>query len=564
MVVAGAIITGRLVRLACRRHLRDLEEGPKRGLRWDPAASERAIDFFRFLRHFEGPKAGKPVELELWQCFAIGSVFGWKRADGTRRFRRAFTEIGKKNGKSLIAAGLAILLAFFDGEAGAQVYAAATKREQARIVWNAAKVMVEKSPDIRRRIRTRALSIFSPRTLSFFRPLSKETKGEDGINPHGVIVDEIHRIEDRGLYDLLGESFGARAQPLFYQITTAGSVGPSVWAEEHDYAAKVLEGIIDDDALFAYIANLDPDDDPFDEAVWIKANPNLGVSVRIDDMRERAQEARNKPGKLNSFLRLRLNKRTQSETAWMTPEQWTSNGDQPKALAGRTAYAGLDLGSRSDLAALIVVTEETDDAGELEAIDVHCRFWVPIEAIAERTRRDRVPYQQWVDEGWILATPGNVTDYDAIRIEINRLGGAEELPADLEDDDDTDDDAGGQGEPDWADIYEIGYDPHDATQLSTQLQADGFRLVRVMQSTGEMDAPVKEIERLISARKLRHGNNPVLGWMVSNTVMVADAAGRRRPDKEKAREKIDGVPALLMAIKRWMANAGGDDEWTAE
>lgn len=555
-VVAGQIITGRLVRLACERHLRDLAGAGERGFYWHPDRSEWAIGFFRFVRHFEGPKAGKPVELELWQAFCIGSLYGWLRADGTRRFRRSFTEVGKKNGKSLIAGGIGILDGFFNNEAGAQVYAAATKREQAKLVWGAAKTMVEKSPVLRGRIRTRALSIFSPRTRSFFRPLSKETKTEDGINPSTVIVDEIHRIEDRDLIDLLSESFGARANPLLYMITTAGSVGPSIWAEEHDYAEKVLEGIVVDDALFAYIANLDQGDDPMDEAVWIKANPNLGVSVRLDDLRERAQDAREKPGKLNSFLRLRLNVRTQSETRWLLAEEWAANGADPGALGGRLAYGGLDLGSRSDLAAFVGIlpiagADDSDDS--LEAIDIIAKFWIPADAVDERTRRDRVPYRQWVDEGWIIATPGNVTDYDRIRADLNAFIGA-----------DVDADEQGADGDDFADLYELGYDPHDATQLSTQLTSDGFRLVRIIQSTGEMDAPVKEVERLVSARKLRHGQNPVLGWMVANTVMVADASGRRKPDKEKAREKIDGVPALLMAIKRWMANAGLEEEWTAE
>lgn len=534
---------GKWVILAAKRHLRDLKDGHKRGLTWRPDLAERAIDFFGFVNHFEGPKAGTPVELEPWECFIIGAVFGWLRADGTRRFRRAFTEVAKKNGKTLIAGGVGLLLAFFDGEAGAQVYSAATKRDQAKLVWNAAKTMTEKSPALRSRLQTRALSIFDPHSTSSFRPLGRDYGGEDGINPNGVIVDELHRHEDAGLVGLLSESFGARSNPLLWEITTAGTVGESVWAEEHDYAEKVLEGIIQDDALFAVIYALDKGDDPFDEATWPKANPNLGVSIRIDDMRERAQEAQAKPSKLNDFKRLRLNIRTQSLTRWLTHELWERGDASPGLLAGRLAYGGLDLGARADLAAFLAVLPAEDGF-----VDIVCRFWLPEDAIAERVRKDRVPYDKWVKDGFIETTPGNVTDYDTIRTDLNRFIGVSDNEEEI---------------TEFADLYDMGYDPHDATQLATQLQADGFRLVRIIQSTTEMDAPIKEVERLALSGKLRHGGHPVLAWMVDNTVMAYDASGRRRPDKEKAKERIDGVPALLMAIKRWMANAGAEDVWTA-
>jgi phage terminase large subunit-like protein len=550
-VVDGQIVAGRLVRLACERHLRDIEHGHERGLRWDPALSEKAIDFFLFVHHFEGPKAGQPVELELWQCFSVGSIFGWQRWSDEfnrwiRRFRKAFNEVAKKNGKTLTAGGVGLRLAFFDDEAGAQVYAAATKRDQAKIVWGGAKTMTAQSPALRARISARVLSLYDAATASSFRPLGRDAGGEDGINPSAVIIDEEHRHEDRELINVLGQSMGARMQPLLYIITTAGTTGESVWADDHDYAVRVLEGLVDDDALFAVIYTLDEKDDPFDEANWPKANPNLGVSLTWSEMRQRAQEAREMPANLNDFLRLRLDVRTQSTTRWMAPEQWAACSAPVDALAGRLAYGGLDLGSRSDLAAFLAIVPVP---GDDELLDVVCRFWCPEDGVEQRSKRDRVPYDVWVREGWITATPGNVTDYDRIRADLNLFIG-------------VDPDAEEQS-IDFADLYELGYDPHDATQLSTQLQSDGFRLVRIMQSTAELDAAVKEVERLVSSRKLRHGGNPVLAWMVDNALMVQDAAGRRRPDKEKARDKIDGVPALLMAVKRWMANAGAEDVWTA-
>ena len=536
-VVAGEVVTGRLVRLACERHLRDLKHGAERGLRWNPARAERALHLFDFLRHFEGPKAGQVIVLEPWQCFDIGAPFGWERwnADAgrwVRRFRKVFTEVGKKNGKSLLAGGIGLLLGFFEQEAGAQVYAAATKRAQAKLVWNAGRVMVQKSPPLRARIRVRALSLFDPATHSSFQPLGRDTKTEDGINPSAVIIDEEHRHEDRSLINLLSESFGARLEPLLWIITTAGTTGESVWAEDHDYAVKVLEGVIEDDALFAYIANLDPADDPFDERTWIKANPNLNVSVFLDDMRQRAKEAQAKPGALNDFLRLRLNVRTQSVTRWLAPEAWASTLEPPEPLSTeRTAYAGLDLGSRNDLAAALLVLPAEDGY-----VDVFARFWCPEEGIAERSKRDHVPYDVWAVQGWITATPGNVTDYDVIRRDLNALA-------------------------DQCYVAEVGYDPYDATQLGTQLRTDGFAMIRIPQSTAEYNEPVKELESLVAESKLCVGENPVLAWMVDNTVMVQDAAGRRKPDKGKARDRIDGVPALLMGLKRLMAHAGDAAEW---
>lgn len=543
-VIAGDVIAGKLVRLAAERHLRDLDTAAVRGLRWNVGKAQRACQFYQFLLHFEGPQAGKPVDLEPWQEFLIGSVFGWQRWDvdsqrWIRRFRRAFVEVAKKNGKSLLAGGIGLLLAFFDGEAGAQVYAAATKRDQAKLVWGAGRTMVEKSPHLRRRIKVRALSLWDPATASRFQPLGKDTKTEDGINPSGVIVDEVHRIEDRSLINLLSDSFGAREQPLIWMITTAGTTGESVWAEEHDYAEQILEGILEDDQLFAFVANLDEGDDPFDEAVWPKANPNLGVSVRWDDMRARAKEAQAKPGALNDFLRLRLNVRTQSTKRWMEPALWKASAAPPAAWGGRLAYGGLDLGSRNDLAAFLLIVPSDDGF-----LDVVCRFWCPEEGIVERSRKDRVPYDAWHRAGLITATPGNVTDFDIIRRDLVAMVNA---PA---------------GEP-WLDIYDVGYDPHDATQLTTQLESDGFRMVRIMQSATELDPAVTELERLLARRTLRHGGHPVLSWMVDNVIMVEDANGRRRPDKRKARERIDGVPALLMALKRYMANAGSEVTWTA-
>lgn len=554
-VVDGEIVAGKKLRLACERHLRDLEEGEARGLRWRPDLSEKVLAWFpAFCVHFEGPKAGQALELAPWQWFLIGVAFGWQRWDEERqlwlrRFRRIFCEVAKKNGKSLIAGGLGLYLAFYDGEPGAKVFAAATKRAQAQLVWGASKVMVQKSRALKSRILVRHLTLSHPRSNSTYIPLGKDTKTEDGINPNGVIVDEIHRHEDDSLIQLLVQSFGARLNPMLWEITTAGTVGISVWSEEHDYAVQVLEGVLEDDSLFAVICNLDDDDDPFDEAVWPKSNPNLGVSVFRSELRERAVEAQSKPGARQEFLRLRMNVRTQSDEKWMVPALWKASSLPGDEWAGRIAYGGLDLGSRSDLAALVLVVPELEPADPpadwQQRLDIFCHFWCPEVGIDRRSQVDRVPYRAWWEAGLLTATPGDVTDYDRIRADVNAIVNPLE-----------------RGTP-FLDVFEVGYDPHDATQLVTQLTADGFQMVKVIQSHGEMDPAVGEVERMLALRRFRHGGHPILAWMVDNTVMVEDAAGRRKADKRRAREKIDGVPALLMAMKRWMANAGSEVTWGA-
>lgn len=543
-VLDGKYVVGRAIKLAAERHLRWIRESekPDSPYRWVPARSEKALDFFRLVNHFEGPLAGTPVELAAWQCFAIGPIYGWRYMDPesgqwSRRIRKAFTEVAKKNGKSLTAGGIGLLEAFFNGEPGAQVYSAATKRDQAKLVWGASKVMVDKSPALRGHVQTRALSLYHDTCL--YRPLGKDTKSEDGINPSCVIVDELHRHEDRSLVDLLTQSFGARSNPLLYIITTAGLVGESVWAEDHDYCIKVLEGVLDDDRLWPVIYNLDDPlkeggDDPFDPNVWAKANPNLGISVRVSDMQERAKEAKEKPGALADFLRLRLNVRTKSENKWLLPEQWNQTNIAHEPMGSRLAYGGLDLGSVLDLSSLIMLTTRSDGQG----VDCFAKFWVPEDGIEDRERRDQVPYRRWVADGWITVTPGGVTDYDYIRKDMAEL--LKEL-----------------------DLWEIGYDQHNATQLAGQLEQDGFVMVKVQQSAAELSSAVTEVERWMSQGRLACGDNPVLRWMADNVVMIEDAQGRRKPDKMKARERIDGISALLDAVKRYVANVGTETDWGA-
>ncbi|MBF8255860.1 MAG: hypothetical protein HW404_368 [Anaerolineales bacterium] len=533
-VVRGRLVTGRLVRLACERHLRDLKQGHKRGIHFDAEAAARAIGFFGILRHSKGEWAGQVFELALWQAFIVGSVFGWMRADGTRRFRTALEEVARKNGKTTMLAGVGLLLAFFDGEPGAEVYAAATKRDQAKICWSEAKRMVQKTPALKSRIQVLTANLHNPATASKFEPLGADGDTTEGLNPHGAIVDELHAHKTRAMVDVLEEATGARRQPLIFHITTAGFNRNSVCYEYHDYSIKVLEGIIDDDTWFAYIAAIDELDEWTDPKCWIKANPNLGISVKLDNLERRCEQAKEAPGRQNAFKRMRLNVWTEQAERWLDMAVWDENDGacDLEDLYGQPCFAGLDMSSTTDLTALELAFPDPD---ETEDLDVLSFFWCPKEGVARRARVDHVPYDVWVEQGHIEATEGNVVDYDHVRRRLNELR-------------------------DDFDIKAVVIDRWNSTQLQTQLQGDGFNVVPMGQGYASMSAPTKELERRIVGRKVHHRGNPVLRWMASNVAAEQDAAGNIKPSKAKSTERIDGISALVMAVDQLIRDEDEDED----
>jgi phage terminase large subunit-like protein len=547
-VVAGRVVAGQLVRRACERHLADLATGHQRGLRWDAAAGEKAITFFLLLRHYKGewgPRPGHPqgdpIRLEPWQMFIVGALFGWKRADGTRRFRSVYVEVAKKNGKTLLAAGIALILGFFDGEAGAEVYSGATKRDQAKLSWTDAVTMVRKNPGLRARIQVNAGSLSDAGSASFFKPLGQDSDTDQGINVHAAIIDELHVHVDRSLLDNLETAASARRQPVIFKITTAGVKRDSVWAEERADAVAVLEGRATDDSMLALIYTLDEGDDPFDEAVWPKSNPNLGVSVNVDFLRQQAEKAKRSPGALAAYLRFRMNVPTAVSTRAIDIDEWDRcagliEGEDGELLAyedwatrvipdGALTDAGLDLASVKDLTALILAHRDAD--GYLNAV---CRFWCPEQGVEQRSRADGVPYADWVRDGYLVATPGNVTDYDYVQVEAKVLA-------------------------DRLDLREIGYDRWNASQLVTDMQADGATLVAVSQTHAGLAAGWRELEKAILEHKLRHGGHPILRWMAGNVEVETDAAGNQKPSKARSTERIDGIVGLTMAVGRVIAHA---------
>lgn len=532
-VLSGKQVSCTWIVKACRRHRHDLQHGHERGLWFDEAAAIKVLLFFSILKHSKGEWAGQVITLEPWQQFLIWSLFGWKQADGTRRFRTGYVEVARKNGKSTLGAGLGLYLLAADDEPGAEVYTAATKRDQARICHLESVRMVAASPRLKKRIKAYKDNLHIAGTASKFEPLGADADTMDGLNVHGAIVDEIHAHKTRDTWDKLDTATGSRRQPLMFGITTAGFDRATLCWQLNDYTQRVLDGFetddgYKDDSFFGLIFTLDKDDDWQDEAVWIKANPNLNISKKLSDLRRKCERAKVMPSAQNSFLRLELNVWTQSSTKWVPWDEWNQCGHAVDwaGLIGRRCYSGLDLSSTLDLTAHVLVFPPDDEDGKYIVL---CRFWIPEDNLHKRVHDDRVPYDAWLRAGWLMATPGNVVDYEWIFADI---------------DDDAHD----------YDLIEVAFDRWGASRVQTVLQDMGLTLVEFGQGFASMSPPMKELERLIRTHQLEHGNNPILTWMADNLVASEDPAGNIKPDKEKSRERIDGMVALIMALDRAMRN----------
>lgn len=548
-VLSGNVPACKWVKQAVKRHKRDLKERKKRGIYFDGVAAQMAIDFFQFLRHSKGEWAGTVVVLEPWQQFHLWVLFGWKwEATGYRRFRISYLEVARKNGKTTEAAGVGLKCFDFDGEPGAEVYTAATKKDQAKIAHSEAVRMVRKSKHLRRRFTVYKDNISCLSTDSKFEPLSKDSDSLDGLNIHCAIVDEVHAHKTRDLWDVIESATGSRRQPLLFAITTAGFNKQSICYELHTYAEQILDGFIEDDSFFALIYTLDEGDEWSNPVNWVKSNPNLGVSVKINDMENQARKAENIPAHLNNFLCKRLNIWTTAETRWIHEGHWKACGLHPFTegdLLGRECYGGLDLSSTLDITALVLVFPPLEPG---EPYYVLCRFWVPEEAMRERSRKDKVPYEAWVREGFIEATPGNVIDYNYIYRRI--AADAEKF-----------------------DLKQIAFDRWGATKVWTDLDDLGFtashpknlegerQLVEHGQGFASMSPPTKRLGELVAQHKIAHGDNPVLTWMAGNLVVRTDPAENLKPDKSKSTEKIDGMVALIMGLDR-AERGGGENEIT--
>ena len=494
---------------------------------FDREKGERAVRFIEMLRHTKGRWHNKPFHLLDWQYDIVMDLFGIVKEDGNRQFRTAYIEIGKKNGKSELAAAIALYLLYADGEASPEVYGAAADRQQASIVMNVAADMVRMNPALlkRSKIMTAGKRIVNYTNSGFYQVLSAEISSKHGINVSGLVLDEVHAQPNRKLYDVLTKGSGdAREQPLYFLITTAGTDKESICYELHMKALDILAGRKIDPAFYPVVYGLNDDDDWHDEANWYKANPSLGYTIQIDRVRDAYQEALENPAEENVFKQLRLNMWVSSLTRFI-PEQIYDLGDVPidmESLKGRDCYGGLDLSSTGDITAFVLMFPPRNETEKYVMLPF---FWVPEDTIPLRVRRASVPYDVWHQQGYLQATEGNVIHYGFIEKFIEDLGTQYH-------------------------ILEIAFDRWGAVQMTQDLEGMGFTVVPFGQGYSSMSPPTKEFYKLLMEGRIIHGGNPVMKWMSGNVVVDTDPAGNIKCTKAKSPEKIDGIVAAIMALDR--------------
>ena len=498
---------------------------------YDKAKADRAVKFIENLCHTKGKWAGKRFWLLPWQEQLIRDIFGIVKPDGYRQFRTAFVEICKKVGKSELAAAVALYLLYADNEPSAEVYGAAADRQQASIVFDVAKQMVEMSPALlkRSKLMTATKRIVNYGNSGYYQVLSAEVGGKHGFSVSGLVFDEIHTQQNRQLYDVLTKgSSDARQNPLHFIITTAGTDRHSIAYELHTKAVDILEGRRVDPTFYPVVYGLKDDEDWEDEANWYKVNPSLGYTVDIERLRDAYREAKQNPADEVTFKWLRLNMWVSSTVAWI-PDAIFMKGNEEidlPALEGRDCYGGLDLSSTGDITALVLMFPPRDEDEKYILLPF---FWVPEETIPQRVKAASVPYDIWEKQGYLLSTEGNVIHYDFIEKFINDL--AEKYH-----------------------IVEIAVDRWNATQMIQNLEGDGFTMVPFGQGFASMSGPTKDFYRLLMEGQIIHGGHPVLRWMAGNVVVDTDPAGNIKVTKAKSKEKIDGIVAAIMALDRCIRN----------
>lgn len=501
--------------------------------RYDKKKADRAVTFIENLCHTKGKWAGTPFWLLPWQEQLIRDIFGIVKADGNRQFRTAFVEICKKVGKSELAAAVALYLLYADNEPSAEVYGAAADRQQASIVFDVAKQMVEMSPALMKRSKLMGATkrIVNYSNAGYYQVLSAEVGGKHGFSVSGLVFDEIHTQPNRQLYDVLTKgSSDARQNPLHFIITTAGNDRHSIAYELHTKAVDILEGRRVDPTFYPVVYGLKDDEDWEDEANWYKVNPSLGYTVDIERLRDAYREAKQNPADEITFKWLRCNMWVSSTVAWIPDAIYMRGNESIEAasLEGRDCYAGLDLSSTGDITALVLIFPPRDENEKYVLLPY---FWIPEETIPRRVKANSVPYDIWEKQGYIMSTEGNVIHYDFIEKFIMYLS-------------------------EKYHILEIAVDRWNATQMIQNLEGEGFTIIPFGQGFSSMSAPTKEFYRLLMEGRIIHGGNPVLRWMAGNVVIDTDPAGNIKVTKAKSKEKIDGIVAAIMALDRCIRQEG--------
>ena len=550
-VASGAILAGPGVRDACQRHLDDLQHGPSRGLIWDLDAAKRACKFFPdVLRLSGGEHQGQPFVLLPWQQFIISSLFGWKNPDGYRRFRMAFVLTAKGQGKSPLSAGIGLYCLVADGEASAEVYAAASKRDQAMILFRDAVSMVKQSPALKQRLTLSGgpgneWNIAHLTASSFFRVTSSEG-GQSGTRPHCALLDEVHEHHDNTVIEMLRAGTKGRRQALIFAITNAEADRTGVCADYREYAAKVCSRAITDDAFFGYVCGLDPDDDPFlDEVCWIKANPSLGVTIQPEYLREQVTQARGMPSKEGIVRRLNFCQPTDAVDAWVEKHLWDAcevpDLDEEE-LASLPCFLGLDLSSKRDLTALAAVWKHSD--GKLSA---RVWFWLPGDTIEEHARTDNVPYPAWRDAGHLNAPPGRIIDKQYIAQFVQEIQQTNQIEALAFDQAMIDDFLRGCDNIGLEAYIDGSKDNRSPSGLRMRRHGQGFAGYN-SESTLWMPRSINELEARVVAQSINIQMNPVLRYNSASAVLQSDPSGNRKWEKRKATGRMDGMVALSMAV----------------
>lgn len=540
-VLAGEIPACKWVRLAVQRQVDDLQREASEDWPWvfDHELASRPCEFIELLPHIKGKWARERrlIELEPWQCFILTTVFGWvHRETGLRRFKEGYVEVPRKNAKSTLSSGLALFMLSADGEHGAEVYSAATTKDQARIVFDDARAMAERTPDLRTYLGVAIMqhSITVAHRASKFLPLSAEGSTLDGLNVHFAVIDELHAHKTRAVYDVIDTARGAREQSLLWNITTAGTDRSGICYERRTHVTKVLDAVITDPSIFGIVYTLDEGDDPHDPASWAKANPNWGKSVLMDDMVSASRKAEAMPSALNNFLTKRLNVWVSGESAWMDMRAWercayTVLREDLSRFYGAKAWIGLDLAQKKDFAALSLVFE-----ADVPGAEGSTRKW----AVSTRLYLNELAVQEsgnahltgWARQDHVQVTDGDITDFDVV---------AEDLRALCRN----------------FDVQEIAFDPALSMYFAGKLIEEGLPLVEITQRALFFTPPLIQVENLVLEKKLVHDGNPVMSWMVSNLVVkVSKFNELMSPTKERPENKIDGPIAMLMALGRALNN----------
>lgn len=538
-IAGGKIAASQLTRRACERHLRDLERQGSAAFPWLLSAqrAEHICRFAELVPHVKGEwaKRGELIRLEDWQVFILVSLFGWVHAEsGYRRFRTGYIEIPRKNAKSTLGAIIALYMLALDGEAGADCYSAATTRDQARIVFDSARVMAQKMPQLQARfgVQIEKHRLFVPGTNSVCRPITREQSANEGLNVHLGLCDELHAHKSDDIYEVLDQAKGAHRNALLLSITTAGSNTGSICYTVRSMIVAILDGLLTDEEyerVWGIIYTIDDEDSPDDPAVWRKANPNLGVSVFEDDLVDQHAKARASPARWAEFMTKRLNVWVQVAAPWFNVLAWRERclaaelaqhaPAIPQSFDGRRCFIGIDFATRRDIAALAVVFPDADGS----SFDVFARYYLPAERVQEARQ---VLYDGWVRAGWITATPGETTDFAFIARDLRE----------------------------WAqrfDIAEIPFDPHEARQFATEMVNEyGLPMVEVRQGYTTFNEPMKLLDSLIVQGRIRHNGDPVLAWAIGNVVGKIGAYEDVMPKRESDEAKIDPAIALLMALGR--------------